>query len=90
MKRQPNRAEKDAAMAGTAEMVARAHHFSVTILSNRKYVTWRHRTLDGARALRGTLEHLANNSRKALVYAITPDGGTHLVPDSFQFDGENR
>jgi hypothetical protein len=68
----------------TALAVANAHHFTCTIFKDRRYVTWREKTLVEVRALRPALEAEANNCRRAMIYAVTPDGCTHFVPDTFE------
>jgi hypothetical protein len=67
-----------------ARAVAEAHHFSCTIFWDRRYVTRRFDSLIEARQHAPLLEAEASNHRKALVYAISPGGLTHLIPDSFR------
>lgn len=79
MKRTPTAEEAER----TLDAYRRAHHFTTTILKMGGYLTERSTSLEAARGLRPALEKRAANNRKALVYAVTPDGGTHLIPDSF-------
>lgn len=72
-----------------ADALARAHHFTTTIKFETAYRTWRFATLAEARAAQPEMEQLANNHRKALVYCVTIDAMTHLVPDSYQL-GEQQ
>lgn len=64
--------------------VAGAHHFTTTIFRNGGYQTIRSTSLAEARTHRTELEQAANNHRRAMIYAVTPDGHTHFVPDNFQ------
>ena len=67
--------------AQTAQAIRTAHHFTTTIYSNHSYVTWRFVDLAAARAAAPRLERLVANHRKAMIYAVTPDGLTHFVPN---------
>lgn len=60
-----------------------AHHFSCTILQDRRYRTARFETLAEARAYRPKLEALAGNGRKAMVYVIDRLGRSTFVPEDF-------
>jgi len=67
--------------------IQRASGFKVTIFTNHRYVTQNAASLVEAR-LRGTnLEIWASNSRRALVYAMQPDGSAELIPNWY---GEKR
>ncbi|QIG91019.1 MULTISPECIES: hypothetical protein [Bradyrhizobium] len=54
--------------------------FTATILKNNKPQTTEHDSLAAARIEAARLNATANNSRKALVYAITAEGRAILVP----------
>lgn len=66
-----------------AQAVEAAHHFTATIYAGHGYRTARTETLAEARALAPTLEAKANNHRRAMIYAVTPDGFSHFIPDWF-------
>lgn len=74
-------AEREAEKARAACQAAT--HFTTTIFVNRGYDTLTSASLEAARSKRLSLEQAANNGRKAMVYAVTPDGFTHLIPDNF-------
>ena len=64
------------------QALADAHHFTCTILLNRRFKTYRFDTLAEARAYKPKLATEAANNRKAMVYAVTRAGTTHFIPDS--------
>lgn len=63
---------------------SRAHHFTTTCFKNGGYLTIRSKTLSEARAARPGLERQAANGRKALIYAVSPEAMTDLIPDWFE------
>lgn len=64
-------------------ILGRAVLFTATIFVRGGYITHECKTLDDARAQRAGLESQAGNGRKPLIYAVTPDRFTHLIPDWF-------
>jgi len=71
--------------ADTADLalIPACKKFTATILKGGKPNTSEHASLDAARIEAAKLNAAANGMRKALVYAITDDGRSILVPASY-------
>lgn len=67
-------AERDAAW------LAEATSFSACIFAGRAHIRGDYRTLAEAGAVATFLNRQATNARKAIVYAITPEGHATMVP----------
>lgn len=74
----------------TADAIARAVEFTTTIRAHNPKTgrmhnfTVRRATLEAARGMVPRMELGFNNGRKALVYAISAEGFSFLVPAEFQ------
>ena len=71
-----------------AEAIARASYFTVCLLVGGHHEKLELKSLDLARKARPLFEEIKGGARRALIYAVTPDGFTHLVPDTYNPIGE--
>lgn len=65
--------------ARVLNMIENADHFLVSIYSNHGFIKGRFETLVAAREYCPTVEAIAANHRKALVYVVV-DGSIEIVP----------
>lgn len=77
-----NRHEADSAMLS---QIADASEFVTSIFLGRgEYAKHSSATIDAAREIGAQMEEYYRNGRKALVYAILPNGRQFLVPSGYQ------
>lgn len=75
--------EPHAADLATIQGIERASYFTVTLRVGGAYRTHDLKTLELARQAKPLLEELHGGQRRALVYAVTPEGFSFLVPDTY-------
>lgn len=73
--------------AHNAQAIQRASYFTVVLLVQGRQEKLELKTLGQAREAKPLLETIHGGSRRALIYAVTPDGLSHMVPDSYHTDG---
>lgn len=79
-----SRAIDEALAAEVREAVASAAYFSVTLFHGGRHEAHPLKTLAYARAAAKMLPGARGSSRKAIVYAVTHDGRSVMVPEDFQ------
>jgi hypothetical protein len=70
--------------AATIVAIERASYFTVTMLVDGHHERIEFKSLDLARAARPQFEQKFGGNRRALIYAVTSDDFSHMVPDWYQ------